>query len=167
MTLEERMAKELEGKFFWAVNNVNNGSLEERKIRQAQMKFRTDLTPVAKPKPELPKEPVSEPKATLSWNASDDEVIYYLRIAICCTYGVSERDLGRHSNGLTVCAAKHHFYWALCEYLPHLSVSEIARRIGKNHSSILHTKRKFDKTRKDLQPLIMKIDKMMEFRKCG
>lgn len=164
--LEDAMAKALEGKFFWAISNSVSDSYEQKAIRDVQKEFRAPPKIVAPP-PKIPPKPIAVPKEKMRWKANDDEIIDYLRIAICLAYGVTERDLRRHTNDFLICSAKHHFYWALTEYLPHLSIAEIGRRIGKHHSSIINTKKKFDPNRKDLQPIISSIDSMMEKAKCG
>lgn len=160
---EAEMAKALEGKFFWAPGIESRAPSEELAIRKAQRKFRN----VRKEPGEQVLDGEVPPWVIQRLTNDDAGKIEYLKYAISVTYGVTVKDLMRQINDPKICRAKHHFHCALMRCFPEASLSEISRKVGKNHATLINSRKKFKALEAESQKLIARIDEMMENFRCG
>lgn len=144
--IESALAAHLNGKFFWEhTETLDEGSVppEVMSIRRAQRKFSEGAKNVTERNKRLGDLKTSRPgRVNLR---EDQEVLAPLAKAICEVYGVSCKELfGRGKTG-NLPKARKHFYWAIFRYFPSISLSQAGRMVGRDHSSILHSKNSFDK----------------------
>ena len=87
-----------------------------------------------------------------------------LRSIVAACYKVSVDDILRHTNNKVICEAKRHFYWAAIKHFPEFSIAEIARRLGRNHTVIIHSRNRFAEVAHLYKDQEAYINEMMESR---
>lgn len=157
------MAAALEGCFFWERTTYYEGGTNDTVagIRAAQRKF---FVPKKKPEKVYPALGVKPMSAGEIEKKDIDEILAMVLRSICLVHGVTANDIARQTPRKECAAAKAHYYWALKRYMPWLSIAEIGRQIGKNHSTILHGLKVFDKIRHENVGKIQAVDGIMGFK---
>lgn len=153
--LEAKMAEALRGKFFMDPTYEKFGVPNpiQLEILRLQRTF-VDKEPKRKAPP--PKPTVKHPNSGFTFE--------YLLDVICSVHDVNKEMIKRNSRIKAAMIAKHHYRWALVRYYPGFSVAEIGRRIGHDHTTVLHSLDAFKKVMSNYQKEIKVVDKAMGYK---
>lgn len=151
--LEAKMAEALRGKFFMDPTYEHFGVPNPLQLEI----LRLQRTFVDKPPKKMPKE---MPKKPQNSGFSFD----YLLDVICSVHGVDKAEIIRNSRKKDAMIAKHHYRWSIVRYFPALSAAEIGRRLGHDHSTVLHSCNEFKKMLDKHKEHVMVVDKAMEYK---
>lgn len=179
LDLEAEMAKALDGKFFWEHTATPDVCIapESREIVNAQRKF-------AKPRKKTPEERRQEKLNALAQTIAREagngilicKVNHHLksdlkkfsdRLAevIAHVYEVTVPDVLSRSRSIKSNYARHHFVWAFIRYFPGVSMSEIARIIKKDRSTLVNSDEKFTAAREEYEDKVAAVDIIMGYVK--
>lgn len=151
--MEAKMAEALRGKFFMDPTYEHFGVPNPLQLEILRVQ-RTFVDKVPKKTPKLP-----PPKPKNSAFSFD-----HLLDVICAVYGVEKELMLKSSRKKEAMVAKHHYRWALVRYFPALSVAEIGRRLGHDHSTVLHSMAEFKKMLDKYKEQVKVVDEAMEYR---
>ena len=154
--LEAKMAEALRGKFFMDPTYEQFGVPNPLQLEILRVQ-RTFVDKVPKKPPPLPPKPVAKP------NDSGFTFDYLLDV-VCHVHGVDKALIKGSSRVKAAMVAKHHYRWALTRYYPGLSVAEIGRRIGHDHTTVLHSLDSFKKIMGKYADEIKAVDEAMEYK---
>lgn len=139
------MSKALDGKFFWEPTSAPNEtslSKEVLDIRAVQRQFARGAKQIT-----ARRQKAVAVIANTSLEGildTDDKEVARVVQAVAKAYNVSTKDLFGKSTSYLFAKAKRHLSWALIKYIPCMSYPEAARILGKNHTTVLSGKQKFD-----------------------
>lgn len=88
-----------------------------------------------------------------------------IKTVVAACYDVPKSDIDKQSNNRNACEAKRHFYWALVQNFPEMSISEIGRQIGKVHTTVLHSLKAFERTKHNYKAQIEYVDSIIKGKK--
>ena len=170
--LEAEMAKALEGQFFWehTASPREQASVDAYEIILAQQKFQTPKKVKGEPTDEEKKARLQAIVESMKNGAvsassvchlSDAELrvfANYLTKVIADIYGVTIESMRVRKSGPGIGPAKHHLSWAMLRYFPAVSLAAVGRAIDRNHSTIIHSCKKFDEVKDSLAMQIAAVD---------
>lgn len=143
--LEAALAAHLNGKFFWEHTEcLDEGSApaEVVAIRQAQKRFSKGAKNITVRNRDFINAP---PKISTITNLTGDQVMLEPLVkAICEVYGVTPKELMGQGRAYRITKARKHFYWAISRYFPSVSISQTGRLVGRDHSTIIHSRDAFE-----------------------
>lgn len=172
--LEAKMAEALEGQFFWEKTTLlgeqsNNKMVLE--IRRAQRKFFKPKIIAEKP----PKKSSEESKKLqeiankLKFLSEEFEQQLIQRLGaimelVACAHGVNPEDIKRPTTSKYFKDAKCHYYWAIDRYIKDASLSRMSNLLGRNHTTLLHGKRRFEKIKDSHAEKVASVDEAMQYK---
>lgn len=143
--LEAALAAHLSGKFFWEHTEcLDEGSAppEVVAIRKAQKKFANGAKNITVRNKDFIDAP---PKTYKITNLKGDQVVLEPLVkAICEVYDVFPKELMGTGRTHKIAKARKHFYWAISRYFPSISISQAGRLVGRDHSTIIHSRDSFE-----------------------
>ncbi len=173
--LEAEMVKALDGKFFWEqTNDEERADCEYAKqIRDAQKKFWTikKKTPEDKLRERMQrlsdaverrKRKALELSMTAEAKAFDASVKFLIE-TLADIYDVPPSMITSHRKDYSASIAKHHFVWSILRYFPEVSLSEIGRMVGKDHTTVMHSRKQFNKLQYFHQDKVAAVDSLMGY----
>lgn len=146
--LEAQMAKALNGTFVWEPTTIPSVfiSNEVNDLRRAQREHAVNAVSVITARAEKYKSNLNSIKPVNRKFTGRDKVIEPVIRAISIAYDVSIDDLLAKSTSRYHARAKAHLCWAIFRYIQKMSYPEAGRLLGKNHSTVMHGKKLFEKT---------------------
>lgn len=164
------MVKALEGKFFWEHSRDGDERVPaELEIRKAQRKFRSkntkDRFDVKIPMDERVNEITDKVRAHIKLTGKMDP-FSILKLAVGFVHDVNPTLITRSKRPETF-VARHHYQWTCRRHFPDFSIVQIAKQIGKDHSVILHSCKKWREIGDRYLDHVEIVDRVMEKIKCG
>lgn len=153
--LEAKMVEALRGKFFMDPSYERFGVPNPLQLEILRLQ-RTFVDKV-------PKQKVPPQKPTVK-NPNSGFTFEYLLEVICSVHNVDKAMIKRNSRIKAAMVAKHHYRWALVRYYPGFSVAEIGRRIGHDHTTVLHSLDAFKKIMSKYPKEIKAVDEAMDYK---
>jgi hypothetical protein len=164
-SLEEQMAEALNGKFFWErTTKYEPPSPDSAPIRRAQREFA--------PVEEWLDDEVEEEKAE-DWKPWERKPpppfdfknrVAALKEVIAAHFRVKVEEIESRSKKQHVVIPKKCFYWSLCRYFSRVSLVQIGKHIGRDHSTIVHGRDGFEFEKNLHADLIAKMDEFMGYK---
>jgi hypothetical protein len=162
-SLEEQMAEALNGKFFWErTTKYEPPSPDSAPIRRAQRQFA--------PVEEWLDDEVEEEAEPKLWERKPPppydfkERVVALKEQIAAYFRVSVDDIDSRSKRKNVVTPKKFFYWCLCRYFKRTSLVQMAKTIGRDHSTIIYGRDGFEFEKNLHTDLIAKMDEFMGYK---
>ena len=162
-SLEEQMAEALNGKFFWErTTKYEPPSPDSAPIRRAQRQF-APIEEWLDDEVEEEAEPrlwERKPPPPYDFNAR----VKALKEVIAAHFRVKVEDIESKSRRGHVVLPKKFFYWCLCRYFSRVSLVQIGKHIGRDHSTIVHGRDGFEFEKNLHADLIAKVDEFMGYK---
>lgn len=180
MDLEARMVEFLEGKFFWHPSKEKDERMcdASREIINAQKKFR----PKKKFEPPTPKdlEKLSEERLVLLAKKKElaateraenlNSKLEFAKLtleavlqSISELHDISADDILSGDRQVDIMNARHHLIWSLLRYIPNVSFSLIGKMLGRDHATIINSRKRFERRRDRFKFQIEAMDKIMGY----
>jgi hypothetical protein len=178
--LEARMAEFLDGKFFWYPSKERDERMcdASREIIDAQKKFR----PEKKFEPQTPKDLIKISEERLALLAKQKELAdadraenlnskrEFVRLtfevviqSISELHDISADDILSGDRQVDVMNARHHLVWSLLRYIPNGSLNIVGRLVGRDYSTILNSRKKFERMKDKFKWQVDAMDKIMDY----
>ena len=175
--LETEMAKALEGQFFWEHTATPEMCLptEVRQIVVAQRKY---YVPKKKTEEERRAEKARKLEEIIAREQQKeaefcrvnhplkgdiDGFINRLVEVVASVHEVSPDDIRSKARGLGSSPVKHHFVWSFRRYFPGMTMSDAARFIGKDRSTLVNSVERFEEMIEDNKDKIAAVDLLMGY----
>ena len=180
MDLEAQMAEYLEGKFFWHHSKERDECVCEasRLIIEAQKKFRPrrkkeiptpkDLAKLSEERLMLlaKKREAAAAERTENLNSKENFAKLTYEVVLCSIselHEVSPDEITSPDRHIDTMNARHHLTWSLLRYIPNGSLNVVGKLIGRDHSTVINSRKKFERMKDKFKWQIDAMDKIMNY----